>query len=248
MTSPNDEDCKNKQLTLGFDFDYKGKGYITHKTFYEHKAKQGTKEWESARKDVIITGTSASVAIDANSFTSQEDLIQSLNGVIVKKITPDQKVQMDNGHLFEPYLREYLSLYFKIKIIETGFIIPKFDTDIGTSLDGLTDEEIIEIKTTQEIPFGLSQHKQRKEMGFFFPERYHKHIYYSHYCQIQHNMACVNRKWCIYLVFAIKTGDMYIERISFNKEFWDLVLYPAERKFIENYKMSLFDTKIKKYS
>jgi hypothetical protein len=239
----NIKDCKNekenKDKLVVFNEIKNIYDYTEYQTFYEHKYKQGCKEWLDARDSVIITGTSSSITINLNAFSSTFDLMNKR----VKEITPEQKVKMDNGHLFEPYLRQYLELFYKIKIKETGFIIPKFDTDIGTSLDGLTDDAIIEIKTSDDIPFILQRHKQQLDMGFSFDQYYHQHIFASHYCQMQHNMACVGKKVCIYLVFGIQSGKIYIEKVPFNQQFWSEVLYPGERQFIENYKMLCCDIK-----
>jgi hypothetical protein len=50
------------------------------------------------------------------------------------------------------------------------------------------------------------------------------HIWYSHYSQMQMQMAIADRKWCDYVVYAVEEEEIYIERIPFNKAYWEWLL------------------------
>ena len=55
----------------------------------------------------------------------------------------------------------------------------------------------------------------------------------SHYDQMQGGMAICGKGWCDYLVYDCGTGQMYAERVPFDKVYWDEVLYPSLVRFLE---------------
>ena len=50
--------------------------------------------------------------------------------------------------------------------------------------------------------------------------------------QMQGGMALLDKEWCDYIVYATEDGDVYQERISFNEEYWNNILYPKLQLFL----------------
>jgi len=50
------------------------------------------------------------------------------------------------------------------------------------------------------------------------------------------NMAVMNKEWCDYIVYSTFDSKVYLERIYFNEKYWNEVLYPGLKFFIEQLK------------
>lgn len=234
-------------LALYLGDDFKASEWTESKDYFIHNAAQGTPQWEKIRRKVLMSGSKAAVAINKYIFLTQDEYCQELEtGVMSKTPTPEQLQRMKLGNTLEPVLRQWLATKLKLKISEVGFIIPKFDIETGYSADGLInsdqkdgiqEEGIIEIKTIKKMPWRLNQYRQLITDGWIPPQLYHDHIYDSHYCQMQKGMADTNREYCIYLVYDVGSGEIYVEKIMRNCQYWTQVLYPGIRQLIEKYKM-----------
>jgi hypothetical protein len=58
-------------------------------------------------------------------------------------------------------------------------------------------------------------------------------IWNSHYDQMQGGMAILGVPWCDYLVYAIDEKRLYSNRIPFNQNHWNNILYPKLKGFLQ---------------
>ena len=56
---------------------------------------------------------------------------------------------------------------------------------------------------------------------------------HSYYCQVQGQMAITGRTWCDFVVYTTK--GIAVERITFDKLFWENELLPKLVDFFDNY-------------
>ncbi len=143
---------------------------------------------------------------------------------------------MSLGTLNEPQVREWFktSVYLPkgYTVVEVGIAVPKFDTRIGASVDGLILDEkgipvaILEIKCPRrvytELKGNLGGIRCLREKD---PLR--NHIKRDHYSQMQGGMAIIDVDLCYYIVYGHEEKKIHVEKVPRNKEYWSRDLYPA---------------------
>ena len=111
-----------------------------------------------------------------------------------------------------------------------GLCVPKFNNNIGASVDGIIIESngIIEIKCPEYMYIELKKYTEssKRKPG-------HSHIKPYHYKQMQFNMGCTGTDFCDYIVYS-RDGKRFVQRILFNKKFWN-DMYARTVVFWENY-------------
>lgn len=137
----------------------------------------------------------------------------------------DHREFMRYGQQTEHQAREYYSRTRNVWIREIGLAIPKWNTQIGASLDGeiIGTDGMIEIKCPLRMyrPLVSSEpHKQDEN------ERPYLWIWTKHFDQMQGCMAICEKKWCDYIVFVPVDNKVYVERIPFFPDYWTRILYP----------------------
>jgi hypothetical protein len=50
---------------------------------------------------------------------------------------------------------------------------------------------------------------------------YFKHIWPTHYDQMQHAMAVMGKKYCVYIVYCTVESKAFTQKIPFNQEYWE---------------------------
>lgn len=123
-----------------------------------------------------------------------------------------------------------------VEITETVFIVPKWEPRIGVLFKGnIKDTDgMIEIKNPYEMYESLSDHIYKISTGWKPQPFYHDHIWENHYAQMQGIMKITDKKWCDYIVHSSQSNLRYVERILFNQEYWDNVLWPGLQHFLNN--------------
>lgn len=154
----------------------------------------------------------------------------------------NKKVEVNDamclGNEAEPHIRKWFKgtyLPEESIIQELGLAVPKFYPKIGASTDGviLTKGKavgIIEIKTTKKIYASLKE-RIDGHSDLISPEEY---ISPWHYAQMQGCMAILGMPECHYIVWEHTSNTMHVEKIPFNKNYWERKLYPALYYYIEN--------------
>jgi len=133
---------------------------------------------------------------------------------------------------------------------EVGLVVPKWNFHLGSSVDGIVKGEkgIVEIKCPKKMYGPLTDHEKQLSFGCEPESRYyHKHIWESHYAQMQGGMAILDREWCDYVVYSTTDCKVYKERILFNKEYWENKLYPSLQSFLHTNLFPLLENIIAKY-
>lgn len=211
------------------------KSWVDMGTYWLNILNQGTDGWRSARRagwghtGSLLTASNFGVAsAHAEMYKKPESLAyEMLTGKQEEKRSPQEIALMKRGTDAEPYVRRCYEMIKGVSVREVGLAIPKFDIRIGASPDGLVgDDGCIEIKCPKTMypklvtpTNGVVAVRDR--------------ITRSHYDQMTGVMAIMSRSWCDYCVCDVDKGTLYIERVMFDKEYWEKELYPALVLFID---------------
>ena len=193
--------------------------WIDRGSYFEHNAPQGSQKWLDARIG-RVTGSESGALAGLSNFKTAEKTGKTICGLEENNLNIDI---MAHGTKTEPIARRWYEKTFKCKVIERGLCVPKSDYRIGASVDGEIEGEdgILEIKCPQKMYKPLQIYNENVKSGWKVPINYHDHIFPSHYCQMLQGMHVLNKKFCDYVVYCTSTGEVFTQRIPFNKVYWD---------------------------
>jgi len=194
--------------------------WIDHGPYWELDIDQGEEGWLDGRLGRITGSTSAAMA-NRSRFKTAEEQGLIIAGVKKEEFTPEEIERMGHGTTTEPVARKWCEDYCGETIAERGLIVPKWDPEIGISVDGEGSDFIIEIKCPQRMYWPLEQYMDQLKTGWVPRDDYRKHIWSSHYDQMQQGMAVLGKKWCIYVVYSTNDRKVFTQKIPFNPEYWD---------------------------
>ena len=215
-----------------------------HSSYYLNKAPQSEPAWEDARKRRLTTTKFASCAGFDKKYTTREDVIEEYKGH-KKPFTAEQITHIARGKRDEPKARFLYESRLGIKVKEVGLAVPKWDTRLGGSSDGVPylvdgeeSEGIVEIKSPERMYSSLEEHLWNVKNGIAaelhedYPFKKFSHIPINYYCQILGMMAIMGKKWCDFVVYCEKQDNLYIQRIVFDESEW-AILYEKLLVFLE---------------
>jgi hypothetical protein len=220
------------------------KGYVSPKAL-------GWNNIDTLCVPIRITASKFNVCRGLSPFQTAQEYAEELLGLKEPKFTPQQRKNMAHGTKMEPFVRQHYEQLDRVHVEEWGLVVPEWNPHLGASVDGLVlpyppstlkgfqdqwslADGLLEIKCPQNMYKPLTQHYAALESGWE-PRPYHRtHIYESHYDQMQGCMAILEKEWCDYVVYCSKKKLMYRERIEFNPNYWNNVLYPSLQDFIEH--------------
>ena len=167
-------------------------------------------------------------------FSTPEELARQIAGLEEAYFDEESLKRMNHGVQEEPNARRWYEMNHNVEVEEIGLVVPKWDFHLGASVDGIVKgtKGIIEIKCPKRMYKPLQDHLRLRETGWIPRPYYHSHIYSSQYDQMIGGMALLDKEWCDYIVYATEDGDVYQERISFNEEYWNNILYPKLQLFL----------------
>lgn len=203
--------------------------------YYELTYPQRSTGWKEARK-LRITASNFAQAADLSPYGSSESLLKEKLGLKDKNFSAWTQRIMNEGAALEDHVKEYYERKYKKRVESRDLIIPKSYPYIGVSVDGYVRKtnSIIEIKCPQTMYSGLVEAHYQKKAGKVFPRNYYDHIKIDHYCQMQGGMAILNCEFCDYVVYCQNENRITCWRIYRNREFWDNILFPKLKIFVNN--------------
>ena len=177
--------------------------WLKREYYWEHTADQGSQSWLDARK-CRCTGTTNN---GKSKFDSEDDIADYIAGVKEKTFTPESKRRMKLGSDNEYKARLYYEKKYNKQIKEVGLCVPKFNFNLGASVDGIIvgEDGIIEIKCPERLYYDLK--KPNPEIKFY------------HYKQMQFNMAVLRKSFCDYIAYGLD-GKVFVQRIKFDTKYW----------------------------
>jgi len=196
--------------------------WIDHGSYWELKAPQGDSIWKEGRLGRITTSVSGAMAGRSN-FKTPEEQGLIIAGVKEEIFTSTELERMGHGTNTEPEARCWYSTSIPNQIAERGLIVPKWDLTLGASVDGdiLNSDGIIEIKCPLSMYYPLEQYMDQLKTGWIPRSDYFKHIWPTHYDQMQHAMAVMGKKYCVYIVYCTVESKAFTQKIPFNPEYWE---------------------------
>lgn len=201
-------------------------------TYYIFEAEQRSEDWLKVHRG-RCSGSTIGACVGHSSFATPEEQARYIAEVEVKQFTEKQRANMNYGTNMEPVARKWYESSRKYRVRELGMAIPKWNSYLGVSVDGMVEgqEGIIEIKCVQRMYWPLINYCKNPKSGY-------DHIWKTHYDQMILGMAILNKKWCDYIVFCPKEAQVFVQRIPFDSKYWSQ-LYKDLQSFI--------DTELKPY-
>lgn len=208
-------------------------------------APQGSEAWQLNRK-FRLTASNFGGAIGKSKFSSPIDIALDVTNFKPRNSSEHSKFIAQHGVKTEPEARNWYCRTRKVKVVEVGLAVPKWEPRIGASLDGdvIDTDGIIEIKSPLEMYKPINEHMEKIKRGWKPSPFYHEHIWESHYAQMQGSMKITGKKWCDYIIYATKSNRAYVERIPFNLTYWNTILWPGIVNFLDNIMEPLIATDV----
>lgn len=212
-------------------------------SYFISNAEQRSPEWHKTRSG-RVTASNFGTCAGHSKFSSPDNLALEISGLKVKEFSEESKRVMDIGTKMEPDARTWYEKSRGVCVKEYGLAVPKWNLYIGGSPDGVIEDSdgIIEIKCPERMYKPLKEKMEgcsddseddttnkNSERDMFA----HSHIWSTHYDQMQGCMAILNKSFCDYIVYCAPEDLVYVERIPFNKVYWETDLYPKIFYFIE---------------
>lgn len=196
--------------------------WIDHGPYWELLAPQGDDIWSKGRKGRTTTAVSGAMA-GRSKFKSVEEQGAIIAGVVEEVFTEEELKRMGHGTATEVTARNWYSKHSNQRIVERGLIVPKWDLTIGASIDGdiVGTDGIIEIKCPTRMYYPLEQYMDQLRTGWVPRPDYFKHIWPTHYDQMQHAMAVMGKSWCMYIVYSTTDKTVFTQKIPFDRTYWD---------------------------
>lgn len=199
--------------------------WIDFENFQISTASQGSDEWLSLRKN-IITASDFAAAIGHSKFSTALEIALDRTNIYNKTFDELSLQRMQYGKDTEKIAREYYEKYTNTKVTEIGLARNNLYPYLGASVDGIIDNGIIEIKCPMKMYQPLIAKTSKlnypiADFNSYNPIEY-KHIYPTHFAQMQGGMAICNKFFCDYIVHTPQL--VYIERIPFLEDYWKNLL------------------------
>lgn len=197
-------------------------GWIDHGDYWELSAPQGDDLWLEGRKGRITTSVSGAM-VGISKFKTPEEQGKIIAGIVEEEFTEDEIERMSHGTNNEGPCREWYSNVIGKEIREMGLVVPKWDMQIGASVDGVIvgTEGIIEIKCPVRMYYPLEQYMDQKQTGWIPGPKYFKHIWPTHLSQMYHAMAVMGKKYCVYIVYSTVDKTVFTQTIPFDPDYWN---------------------------
>ncbi len=205
--------------------------WTEHDTYYLFNPQQGTDSWLHVRLG-RVTGSAVGACVGRSIFATPQQKAQDILGKVKPEFTEIQQENMNYGTKGEPIARVWYQKRRGVKVNQVGIIIPKWNPFIGVSVDGIIEGQdgIIEIKVVKKMYLPLRKYsnmipsKRPTDMSHLWP---------THYDQMILGMAIIKKSFCDYIVLCPPEKCVFVERIPFNRLYWETDLYPKIKNFIE---------------
>lgn len=156
-----------------------------------------------------------------------ETILDVLTRIITHGSISNRYTPINKAGIYEWYHTTY-----KVSVENIGTLVPKWDPRIEATIDGVVGDGIIDIRQPTSMYKALTYHVKRIERGWVPDKFYHDHLFLDHYIQMQANMKISGKSWCDYIVFVATDNKIYIERVLFNKDYWDSFIWPQISNFL----------------
>ena len=209
--------------------------WVDRGKYVEFTAPQKSESWLQARIG-IVTSTTGSALAGKSSFKTPEQIGKIIAGVETEVFSERSLEHMKRGNDNETPTRIWFEKTYNCKVLERGLCISKSDPLIGGSVDGdiVGTDGCIEIKCPEKMYKGILSYTENVEHGWVPPADYYEHILPTHLHQCMQNSWVLGKKYCIYIVNCISTGQIFTQKIPFSQKYWDEV-YPIIKKNYELY-------------
>jgi len=224
----------------------------------ETREQRNCPEWYEYRRG-RITASNFGKVLKFRKEETKVNFAESLFEIDQERSFVPDAVQYGIVHEQEA-IQKYLSLdrCRNVTYYKRGLWVPTW-TDcawLGASVDGEIVEEgpsgnrrsgIVEIKTVFDLAANSIDAIAMKRKGRFYLTRLPDGDFRlkkdsHHYCQIQGQMAICQVEFCDFVVYHPSSGDILVERVHFDQDFWKNRLFPKLKSFHDKYVFPLRET------
>lgn len=208
------------------------KNFINRTSIEARTIDQGhSNEWLEIRSNMLTSSLFGRICKRRGKFdTLVKQIFQS------KNMSPT--VAMKHGIHYEMIAKEKLEKELNIHVKECGLLIDEEYPFLGSSPDGLIDDDgMVEIKCPY-ASFGLNIDQQivKRKITCYSVERKSKEIIgvnknHQYYYQIQGQLNIFRRKYCLFVHYTGDDQDLKITRIEQDQTFWETKMVPALKDF-----------------
>lgn len=152
------------------------------------------------------------------------ELALELAGIKKKIFSEQQLKNMQHGTDNEDRARKMYESKNNVTANELGFVVPKWNLNIGISPDGCVDKSdqngvygIIEIKCPQRMYRPYLEYMEQDNPN---PNDY-SHIWKSHFDQMQWGMGIMGRGWADYVVVDTFQELYFQQRVLFQQQYFN---------------------------
>lgn len=202
-------------------------------------------EWLEIRQNMLTSSLFGKICRRRSKF-----------GTLVKQIFKSKNMSpttaMKHGIHYETVAKEKLEKQLNINVKECGILIDQDNIYLGSSPDGLIDDDgMIEIKCPYGS-FGLKVDDQiiSRKITCYSVDRKTKEITgvnknHEYYYQIQGQLNIFKRNYCLFVHYTGDDQDLKISRVERDQTFWETKMLPALKQFFfAHYLPELADPRI----
>lgn len=198
------------------------KEYHTRRTIIEVQTRTQSlnEDWHSIRK-ILLTSSNFGVV-----FKRKKDDCSKLVKNILHNTNLNNLPSIAHGRFYEKVAIEQLEVQIGKKILSSGLHIDSENNFLGSTPDGLIDEDtIVEIK----CPYSIAgkdidqQIKERKLRCWMYDEKNDRIFFnktHAYYFQVQGQLNILKRKYCYFAVWTSQFDNLKIEIIERDEELW----------------------------
>lgn len=188
-------------------------------------------EWLEIRQNMLTSSLFGKICRRRSKF-----------GVLVKQIFKSKNMSpttgMKHGMHYENVAKAKLEKELNIKVKDCGLLIDEENAFLGSSPDGLIDDDgMIEIKCPY-ASFGQNIDDQivNRKITCYSVDRKTKEITginknHQYFYQIQGQLNVFKRKYCLFVHYTGDDQDLKITRIERDQTFWDTKMVPPLKEF-----------------
>lgn len=211
-------------------------------------ADQKSEGWLLIRKG-HVSGSICASCCGLSVYSTPYEEADIASGRKTKIFQKFEQDRMDRGTDREPRARKWLEKRDQETILELPFAIWKKNPYLGVSVDGLTKERVVEIKSPDRMYPDLIKYTQgirkdpaQTEWGKLLTLldlkqleqlRELAHINPSHLCQMYLGMTIMDKRKATYVVFAEAENLVFTQDLYYLDWLWDLLIYPRIEYYIE---------------
>lgn len=193
-------------------------------------SQSSSNEWLEVRQNMLTSSLFGKICKRRTNFP-----------VFVKQLYKTKNMSptaaMKHGIHYENIARERVERELEINVKECGLLIDDEYNFLGSSPDGLIDEDgMLEIKCPYaSFGFNIDERILSRKISCYAVDRKTKKISlnqkHEYYYQIQGQLNIFKREYCLFVIYTGDEQALKITKVERDEEFWREIMVPKLSKF-----------------